>query len=123
MEFTIKGELTDLNNYISAMNKNRYAGNSKKQQNTHVVALYARKAKQDGLAITNYPITLEIDWYVPNRRKDPDNIAFAKKYILDGMQQSELIRNDGFKEIAGWTERFHIDKDNPRVVIKIKETV
>ena len=56
-----------------------------------------------------------------NKRKDKDNIAFAKKFILDGMIQAKLIQNDGWKEISGFTDEFHVDKNNPRVEVTIYE--
>ena len=54
-----------------------------------------------------------------NRRTDPDNIAFQKKFILDGFVAAGLLSNDGWGEIAGWTEKFHIvKKEFQRVEIK-----
>jgi len=45
-------------------------------------------------------------WIESNKRRDPDNVAFAKKFILDAAQKAGLIENDGHKQIAGFTDRF-----------------
>ena len=66
------------------------------------------------------PIDLHFKWYVPNRKKDKDNIAFGKKFILDGMLQAGLIENDGWKQIGNFKDSFVVDKENPRVVVEIE---
>jgi hypothetical protein len=66
-------------------------------------------------------VWLDITYYDPNRRRDPDNQAGAKKYILDGIVAAGLISNDGHKQVAGWTERFRFDKDNPGVEVMVSE--
>ena len=58
-------------------------------------------------------------WYCKNKKVDPDNISFAKKFILDGFQDAKLIENDGFKQICCFQDIFHVDKDNPRVEISL----
>lgn len=62
-----------------------------------------------------------LQWFCRNKRKDMDNISFAKKFILDGMQEVGYLKNDGWNEIAGWEESFHVDRDNPRIEIEIEE--
>jgi len=37
------------------------------------------------------------------------------------MQQVGIIENDGWSQIAGFEDRFEVDKDNPRVEIEIVE--
>jgi Holliday junction resolvase RusA-like endonuclease len=63
---------------------------------------------------------LDIVWYEPNRRRDLDNIAAGKKFILDGLQAIGKIENDGWKQIAGFTDTFEVDKQDPRVEVKIR---
>ena len=77
-------------------------------------------AKAAGLRVTT-PINLKITWYCKNKRKDPDNVAFGVKFILDGMQQARMIENDGFNEIKEIHHYFAMDKDCPRVEIEILE--
>lgn len=119
MKFTIKGELTDLNTYIDAERTNKYIAAKIKKQNTEIVRLF--------LYGTKYKITkkvkVKITWYCKNMRKDPDGISFAKKFILDGMQEAGIIENDGWKQIAGFEDVFEVDKTNARIEIELLEVV
>ena len=72
----------------------------------------------EGFEIKEQPTNFEFNWYLKNRRKDKDNVSFAKKYILDGMVDAGLIENDGWKQIGDWKERFELDKEFERVEIK-----
>ena len=117
----IYGELMDLNNFIDKQRANRYGGASAKKKETDKCAIYIKQAMNKGLRVDKLPVHLNISWYMRNKRKDKDNIAFAKKFILDGMIQARLIRNDGWKEISGFTDEFHVDKNNPRVEVTIYE--
>ena len=46
----------------------------------------------------------------PDQRRDPDNIAAVKKLILDCLVDIGSIQRDGWKQIAGWSDRFQVDK-------------
>lgn len=56
-------------------------------------------------------------WIEKNRQRDKDNIAFAKKFILDSMQEWGIIPNDGWDQILGFTDEFYVDKRNPRIEV------
>ncbi|WP_302419996.1 hypothetical protein [uncultured Megasphaera sp.] len=58
-------------------------------------------------------------WIEPNRRRDKDNVAFAKKFILDSLQEVGIIKNDGWDEIISFRDEFYIDRNNPRVEVYI----
>lgn len=60
-------------------------------------------------------------WYEKDRRRDKDNVAMAKKFILDSLQEMDIIRNDGWKEIIGFVDEFFIDKENPRIEVLLYE--
>lgn len=120
MVITIPGELTDLNKFINSQRTNRYAGAKLKKENTEKCCYAFLMAKATGLRVTT-PINLKITWYCKNKRKDPDNVAFGVKFILDGMQEARMIENDGFNEIKEIHHWFAIDKDCPRIEIEILE--
>ena len=81
----IEGELTALNEFINAERRNRYIAAKIKKDETGYCQDVAKKS---GLKLqeTDFPCALIITWYVKNKRKDADNIAFAKKFILDGSE-------------------------------------
>lgn len=105
---TIYGELTDLNAYIKALNSHYHAGNAIKRDETDRVRLSAQFEKM--LPVKKYPVSMTFSWYSKNERKDIDNVAFAKKFILDGLVEAGVLENDGRKQVAGFTDRFFIDK-------------
>lgn len=118
MKVIIDGELMDLNKFINYQRANRFGGaNAKKKETMKCANAFAPiRAKKLKL-----PITLKIDWYCKDKRKDLDNICFAKKFLQDGMVQCGLLKNDGWNEIAGYEERFYVDKENPRIEIELVE--
>ena len=118
--FTIQGELMDLNAFIKALNSHYIVGNRAKQENTDAVSYSAKKAKIK--PVETYPVMIAFTWYSPNERKDIDNVAFAKKFVLDGLVRAGVLENDGRKQIRGFEkEIFLIDKNNPRIEITIIE--
>lgn len=80
----------------------QYAG--KKNQYTNLVA--QQVAHLHPMA---GPVRLVFTWYWPNRRSDPDNIAYAQKYVLDGLVQARVIPGDGWNVIRELVHRFEID--------------
>jgi hypothetical protein len=121
--FTIPGALPGMNEFIGAMNSNRFAGAHLKKKFTRLVAEYVianRVPKYD------CPVGISIDWYEKNLRRDPDNIAGGgTKIILDALSgRSDLgtgtIPDDGRKWVKAISHNFmDPDKTNPRIEITI----
>lgn len=115
MKIILKGELTDLNAYIKALNSHYIVGNRVKKHETERVCYAAKGIKP----ITNYPVRVSVTWFSKNERKDIDNVAFAKKFILDGLVMAKVLENDSRKFVRSLADDFEVDKDNPRVEIEI----
>lgn len=116
MILTIKGSLTDLNTYINAERSNRFMGSTVKKNNTHAVH---NAAIEQHLKKIRPPVFFAFRWYCKDKKKDKDNIAFAKKYIFDGLILAKVLTNDGWNDIEGWSDDFYIDVDNPRIEVEI----
>jgi len=114
--FTVPGELTDLNRYIQAERGNRYAASNIKKKETARCAAACRH-----VAPVSAQVVVRFTWYTRNTRKDPDNVAHAKKYVLDGMVASGVLPQDSRKHICGLVDDFQVDADNPRVEVFIVE--
>ena len=118
MKIIIPGEMPSMNEIIAEAKKGKRGYqpyNDMKREHTNNVKWVAQKLpKMDR-------VFLDITWYAKNKKKDPDNIAAAVKFIWDGLVQAEVIPNDGWSENCGWSNKFKIDKDNPRVEVVIKE--
>ena len=116
IKITIPGELCDLNTYINAERTHRQAGAKIKKRETQMVEWVVRSLKKPHI---DYPVMIHNTWHTKDKKKDPDNVAFAKKFILDGMVKAGLLKNDGRKQIIGFSDSFKVDKNNPRVDITI----
>lgn len=114
----IYGELPDLNQIIEASKQHWAKYHAFKKRYTDYVALVARTQLKP---VRDYPISVEIVWHCQDKRKDPDNIAHAKKYILDGLVEAGLLEGDGWKHISELHDRFFQDKENPRIEIIIQD--
>lgn len=114
-------ELMDLNTFIDKQRINRFLGNKAKQDETQKCSWIIKSYINKGLVVNedDLPIDIVFIWHSKNRMKDKDNISFAKKFILDGMVQSKLLENDGWKQLGSFSDYFEVDKLNPRVEVYI----
>lgn len=67
------------------------------------------------------PVTIRFRWIEKNSRRDMDNIAFAKKFILDALVKKGVLQDDGWKWVRGFKDEFYIDKKNPRIEVELEE--
>jgi Holliday junction resolvase RusA-like endonuclease len=117
MKFIIEGELTDLNKFIKANNASRHASNDIKQDETERVVSEITWQRVE--EVDEYPVTITFRWYSKDAMKDIDNVAFAKKFVLDGMVRAGIIENDSRKYVAGFSDQFFIDRKRPRIEVEI----
>lgn len=61
-------------------------------------------------------------WVERNRQRNPDNVASAKKFILDGLVMAKVLENDGWGQVAGWTDSFTTE-GTPGVWVTLTEAV
>lgn len=119
ISFTIPGTLPGLNDYVKANRSNLYKGNQMSRDAHYLCKLgmikLAGKRLEHGF--------IDFRWYEKNKRRDKDNISAAKKFILDAMQEMGIFENDGWKQIDGFSDRFFVDKDNPRIEVDIRTDI
>lgn len=97
----IKGKLPSLNEYIGACRSNpRYGAKMKQDTETLIILQISR------LRPITSPVILHFEWHEKTRRRDKDNVAAGKKFVLDAMQKAGKLINDNNKYIAGFTDRF-----------------
>lgn len=114
----IKGKLAGLNALIGANRQNKYAGAKLKKDEDYYVSLFIRQQLKDMPMLDKFK--MDITWYEENKRRDPDNIISAKKNILDALVKEGKLKNDGFNNFKGLEERWEVDRDNPRIEVRIK---
>ena len=115
----IPGSLPGLNEYIEAERRNKYAAANMKRQAESVIITAAQKQLKD-IHLTK-PVEMRYTWVEKNRRRDRDNVAFARKFVQDALVRCGVLRGDGWKEIAGFTDTFMVDRDRPRVEVVLEE--
>lgn len=116
--FTIPGRLPGMNDFIGAMNANRWKGADLKRKETWRCAEAVM-----GIAPIKNPVMLTIQWFEPNARRDIDNVAAGgTKVILDGLVSAGVFPSDGRKWVKGILHQFpDIDAKNPRVEVTVSE--
>ena len=119
MKFVIVGTLPGLNEYISAERSNRHSAAKMKKQTEYAIGMIARS--QHRKAHFKRPVVMRYLWVEKDRRRDLDNVAFAKKFIQDAFVRAGILEGDGQRHIVGFTDSFSVDPKNPRVEIEIEE--
>jgi hypothetical protein len=97
----VPGPLPGLNEMLAdraGRGGNAYARMKKKWTND--IALLARVSKLRPME----RVKLRFVWHERHRQRNPDNIAAAKKFIIDGLVTAKVLRNDGWDQIAGFVD-------------------
>jgi len=116
--FEISGRLPGLNEWTRAC-KSHYskAGRMKREAQDHI-GWCIKKAR---IKPCKKRIYVRFTWIEPNMRRDFDNIAFAHKFIFDALQEMGIIEDDGWNHVEGFSDKFRLNKNNPRVIVEIEE--
>ncbi|MBQ8279519.1 MAG: RusA family crossover junction endodeoxyribonuclease [Roseburia sp.] len=115
----IEGQLPNLNEYTRACRSNKYIGARMKKSAEQIISAYILQQIK-GIRFDT-TVELSFRWYEPNKKRDLDNICFAKKFILDALVSNGIIIADGWKGVIGFTDKFFVDSKNPRIEVDIKE--
>lgn len=102
-----------MNEIIKEARGNVYASNKTKQEWTTRVALECRDFPP-----ISYPVVFQLDFYLSNRRRDPDNLSASKKFILDGIVAAGVLPSDNFNWVKGFIELYHHEKGSDYVVVQ-----
>ena len=102
----IRGKLPSLNEYIDACRRNKYAGAKMKHEAERLIIAQIGRMKP----ITQRSVIV-FTWHEKTRQRDPDNVAAAKKFVLDALQRAGKLPNDNSQYIAGFTDCFVYGKE------------
>ena len=108
-------KLPSLNEYTRACRGNRYAGANMKSKIEREISQYI-------ISLPRYEKTVKIHfhWIEGNKKRDLDNICFAKKFILDAMVKCGILKNDNRKYVAGFEDSFEYGPET-KVILEIEE--
>lgn len=115
MRYEINMKLPSLNEYIRACRSNKYVGAKfKKQIEEDISWFLLNMPKYDK------PIKIHFHWIEGNKRRDLDNICFAKKFILDTMVKMGKLKDDNRNYVYAFTDTFDYGKTT-KVILEVEE--
>ena len=104
--FNIPYKLPSLNEYQLACRSHWAVGAKMKKDVQQEICESIHKAIAKGaLRPVKGACIVHFVWYEKTKRRDADNIASAKKYILDAMQETGILPNDNRKYVKGFTDK------------------
>ena len=112
---TIPFRLPSLNQYINECRKNKFAGAKMKKDVEKDIGWYIN-------LLPNYknPIKIHFHWIEENKKRDLDNVCFAKKFILDSMVKAGKLKDDNRNYVKGFADTFEYGKTS-KVILEIEE--
>ena len=104
-----------LNSYINACRINRYAGAKMKAEVEHDISWFVKD-----LPRFENPVEIDFHWLEGNKKRDLDNCAFAKKFILDALVKCGKLKDDNRRCVQGFRDRFSYGNEF-KVILTITE--
>jgi len=108
-------KLPSLNEYVDVCRSNPYVASRFKKRIEKEIGIFLVK-----LPRFENPVEIHFHWIEKNKRRDLDNIAFAKKFILDAMVKHGKLADDNRKCVTAFTDTFEYDKE-AKVILEIEE--
>jgi hypothetical protein len=108
LRFWIPGPLPGLNEVLASAKGygGRGFGYAKlKRRWTQTIALHVLAAGIKHVDRAHF----EFRWVEKDQRRDPDGVAAGgRKVLFDGLVLAKVLANDGWKQVAGWTDSFEV---------------
>lgn len=115
MKYEIPVKLPSLNDYTSACRTSKFTGAKMKAKYEQMIGLYLMKMPR-----WTKPIKIHFLWVEGNKKRDLDNICFAKKFILDAMVKYGKLQDDNRKWVYAFTDEFAYG-NTTKVILEIEE--
>lgn len=113
--FKINIKLPSLNEYVKWCRGNKYAAAKRKRDIEDAIMWSVNTIPK-----ISRPCVLHFTWYEQTKRRDKDNVAFAKKFILDALQKAGKLPNDNNRYVLGFSDDF-VYKQGDGVLTEIEE--
>lgn len=110
-------KLPSLNDYVNICRTNPYKASKFKKDIERDIGYFIRTLPQ-----FQNPVEIHFQWIEGNKKRDLDNVAFAKKFILDAMVKQGKLKDDNRRFVTGFRDSFTYDKET-KVILEIKEVV
>lgn len=89
-------KLPGLNEYTNACRGNKYGGAKMKKDIENKIYPYLI-----GLDVFSCPVKIGYTWQEATKRRDIDNVAFAKKFIQDSLVSLGKLKGDSPRYVSG----------------------
>lgn len=93
--------LPSANDYIDVCRRNPYQAAKFKRDTEEAIALFLIP-----LPRIQRPVRIHFRWVEENKKRDLDNVAFAKKFILDAMVQRGKLQDDNRRFVTAFYDTF-----------------
>lgn len=117
-KFEINKRLMGLNEYTRLNRSNKYMGAAAKKKEQEYIKWCIWE--QIGKIKIDKPVIGNFTWIEENKRRDLDNICFAKKFILDALVESGILKDDNRKCVEGFIDTFEY-ADKSKVIVELME--
>ena len=107
-----------VNRMIEACRNNKYIGAKMKQDVEENVWVYIKQQMKS--TKIDSPVKINFTWIEENKKRDLDNICFAKKFILDALVKANVLKNDTQNYVKGFSDTF-LYSDKNSVIVEIEE--
>lgn len=111
----IEMKLPSLNEYVNVCRTNRYKAAKFKRDIEDEISLFFGR-----VPVYTKPVKIHFHWIENNKRRDLDNVCFAKKFILDALVKSGKLADDNRKMVTAFTDTFEYGKE-AKVILQIEE--
>lgn len=111
----IKMKLPSLNDYIRVCRSNKYQASKFKKKIEEDIMIFLRD-----LPVFEHPVKMHFHWIEDNKRRDLDNICFAKKFILDAMVKAGKLQDDSARYVVSFLDTFEYGSE-PMVKVTVQE--
>lgn len=115
MKAEIPFKLPSLNEYVNVCRTNKFkAAKYKKDIEDDIMFCLNRLPEME------HPVRIHFHWIEGNKRRDLDNICFAKKFILDALVKAGKLKDDNRKCVTAFVDTFEYGAET-KVVLEIEE--
>lgn len=106
-------KLPSLNEYVNICRTNPYKASKFKKDLEDEIGWHIA-----WLPPFDKPIKIHFHWVEDNKRRDLDNIAYAKKHILDALVKKGKLLDDNRRYVTAFTDTFSYGKE-AKVILEI----
>ena len=110
-------KLPSANDYIRACRTNRFEAAKMKRDIEEMIGFYILDAKVPRF---ENPVIIHFLWMEKSKKRDLDNIAFGKKFILDALIRFGCLKDDNRRCVTAFRDDFCYGDEN-KVILTIEE--